>query len=523
MGYKLETLKMVEEVYGVPTDYSSKIEARDTITSKVRANVDQGLPPRGKKGTKSGVPPKITVTDDKGVKQTYETTRATQTAKGKQNIGLSLLKEFAGEDYILGLSEAEKRQFGSTGMIRGEFSRGDVLRWAKRLDPKTDDQGNIIRKSIWPEGKTIKGFVKSMNKAYRDVGVDIALRMSETGGVGFVFKGLGKGEFKQLHTGHIQSSINPDGLYQDAGANTRLNLSSQSAVGANVTDTGVPIGDKSQYANVPLGNQWPKDKESLRAVGLGGNVADAFGAYLMGDDDPNLKQWAQFGSREDYVKGRAAFEMGTGPGGTDLAPEAVLTAEALKQRNIINQEEIAKANVLQKPSPEDNFKAELIAKNKTLPNTIGLQKNTSSAQTYFNRIKSHLQSKGFQREAARLAGQSTIPWTNVAGDFVGVIYDGLAVAANPRDKQAIVDLFLSGTQAITSGVGAALIAVPEPTTSGLGYVIMKAGDHVGKLERLWNMQREGWQVATGKIKPGQIMSHIKPGQPGYTKSLVGSP
>ena len=523
MGYKPETLQMIDEVYGIPTNYSSKTEARDVITSKVRANVDQGLPPRGKKGTKSGVPPKITVTNDKGVKQTYETTRATQTAKGKQNIGLSLLKEFAGEDYVLGLSETEKRQFGSTGMIRGEFSRGDVIRWARRLNSKTDDQGNIIRESKWPKGKSLQSFVKSMNKAYRDVGVDIALRMSKTGGIGFVFKGLGKGEFKQLHTGHIQSSINPDGLYQDAGANTRLNLASQSAVGADVTDTGIPIGDKSQYANVPLGNQWPKDKESLRAVGLGGNVADAFGAYLMGDDDPNLKQWAQFGSREDYVKGRAAFEMGTGPGGTDLAPEAVLTAEELKQRNIINQEEIAKANVLQKPSPEDNFKAELIAKNKTLPNTIGLQKNTSSAQTYFNRIKSHLQSKGFQREAARLAGQSTIPWTNVAGDFVGVIYDGLAVAANPTDKQAIVDLFLSGTQAITSGVGAVMIAVPEPTTSGLGYVIMKAGDHVGKLERLWNMNREGVAIGTGKIKPGQIMSLTKPGQSGYTKSLVGSP
>ena len=67
----------------------------------------------------------------------------------------------------------------------------------------------------------------------------------------------------------------------------------------------------------------------------------------------------------------------------------------------------------------------------------------------------------------------------------------MAVAANPTDKQAIVDLFLSGTQAITSGVGAALIAVPEPTTSGLGYVIMRAGDQVGRLERLWNMQREG--------------------------------
>ena len=201
----------------------------------------------------------------------------------------------------------------------------------------------------------------------------------------------------------------------------------------------------------------------------------------------------------DTLGGR---KMGVIGHDSDFDPTASGALEKIEllDRKETQDREIRKVNPLQTPSDVDKFKADIIAKNPTLPNTIGLQPNTSSTRSFFDRVKSKLQSTSFQREAARLAGQSHIPWTNVAGDFVGVIYDGMAVAANPTDKQAIVDLFLSGTQAITSGVGAALIAVPEPTTSGLGYVIMRAGDQVGRLERLWNMQREGVALATGKIE-----------------------
>ena len=172
------------------------------------------------------------------------------------------------------------------------------------------------------------------------------------------------------------------------------------------------------------------------------------------------------------------------------------------------------------PSPEEKFQADILAKNPLFVDTRGLKRNKSSAQTYFNRIKSHLQSKGFQREAARVAGQSNIPWVNVSGDFVGAIYDGLAVAANPTDKQAIVDFFLSGTQAITSGVGTALILIPDPATSGLGFLVMKAGDQVGKIERLWNIQREAVAIGTGKIRLEDIRQRFTAGDPGATKNLL---
>jgi len=208
--------------------------------------------------------------------------------------------------------------------------------------------------------------------------------------------------------------------------------------------------------------------------------------------------------------------------------EAEQTGLAARAQSAVTEfptEVLREHNPYQRPSNEEKFKAELLAKNPNLlPDTRRLQPNTSSAQTFHDRIKSHLQSKGFQREAARLAGDSAVPWLNIGGDFVGVVYDGLAVAANPKDKRAIFELLMSGTQLGASIVGAGLMAIPEPTTSGLGYVIMQVGDEVGKLERLWNMGREG--AYGGGLKPqksatGDILDVKKPGQQGFTKSIVG--
>ena len=146
-------------------------------------------------------------------------------------------------------------------------------------------------------------------------------------------------------------------------------------------------------------------------------------------------------------------------------------------------------------SIEAQAKADILAKDPAVPNL----KNVKGPLNYFDTVKTHLQSQGFQREAARLAGQSHNPIMNIAGDFVGTVYDGLAVAANPKDKKAIAELMISGTQLATSTVGGVLIAIPDPLTGGAGYVIMKAGDRVGQLERLWNMSREGINLARGKL------------------------
>lgn len=468
--------------------YKSKQEAQDVETSRVLANVDLGEKPRGTQGTKTAVSTKVQFPDEEGNIQTYKSTSATQVATGKKKfLGFQLLEELAGKDYVINLSRQEQKDFASTGMIRGEFSRGDVIRWAKRLNPVTDDQGNIIRESKWPKGKSLAGFVKSMNKAYRDVGTDIVLRVSETGGVGFVFKGLTKGSSKEIQKGHIVPSISETGVYDEGGANFRRNLASQAARPSDLTDTGKQIGLDSQYANIPLSNRVPKDEGALRSVGLGGNVADAFGAYLMGDDDPDLKLWAQFGNQEDRVKGRAAFEMGTGPDGKDLAPEAVLAEEELNKHRA-------------------DFQEGMDAKNIEPP-----------------KVKANRAFKVFRR-LAKAAGSSPNPIANISGDIVGVVMDGVTFAQSPNDPSALIDLTLSGTQALASLGALGLSFVPIPGARAGAFLLIKAGDKVATMERLYNMGgREGMAMATGKIKPGQFMGLKKPGSEGSIKSALNMP
>jgi len=74
---------------------------------------------------------------------------------------------------------------------------------------------------------------------------------------------------------------------------------------------------------------------------------------------------------------------------------------------------------------------------------------------------------------------------------------------------------MSGTQLATSTLGSALIAIPDPLTGGLGYVIMKAGDKVGMVERLWNMSREGRQLTKKNNKPLEIVGQPQPDPKNY--------
>ena len=141
--------------------------------------------------------------------------------------------------------------------------------------------------------------------------------------------------------------------------------------------------------------------------------------------------------------------------------------------------------------------AELVKQNPALIDT----RRATQPQNYLDRIKNNLMDRGWQREAARLAGQSAVPWQNIAGDFVGVVFDGIALAANPRDTQNIIDFASSSFQLGASAIGSALIAIPDPLTGGAGYLLMRAGDRVAMLEKLYNMQREGIGIATGKIDP----------------------
>ncbi len=71
-------------------------------------------------------------------------------AKGANMVGLEPSKKVVPSEKI------GTRKFWS------EEADGYVLRQAKKLNPKIDDQGNVIRESRWPKGKSLDGFKKWM-------------------------------------------------------------------------------------------------------------------------------------------------------------------------------------------------------------------------------------------------------------------------------------------------------------------------------------------------------------------------
>ena len=121
---------------------------------------------------------------------------------------------------------------------------------------------------------------------------------------------------------------------------------------------------------------------------------------------------------------------------------------------------------------------------------------------YMKPITKPLTSKGLFRNIMKVAGQSNNPLVNVSGDIVGAIMDGVAYAQNPNDADALADLTLSGSQALLSLGAIGLAAVPIPGARPGAYMLMKAGDKVAMVERMWNMGREGRQMATGKLPVG---------------------
>ena len=113
------------------------------------------------------------------------------------------------------------------------------------------------------------------------------------------------------------------------------------------------------------------------------------------------------------------------------------------------------------------------------------------------------------RTTSRIAGQSPNPLANVAGDIVGAVMDTAVYIGNPKDADALADLTLSGSQALLSIGSVALAFVPIPGARPGAYALMKVGDNIGKVERIWNMTREGRAMAR-QMKAGQTPTLQKP-------------
>lgn len=100
---------------------------------------------------------------------------------------------------------------------------------------------------------------------------------------------------------------------------------------------------------------------------------------------------------------------------------------------------------------------------------------------------------------ADTAGSSNNPLANIAGDLVGVVYDGVAYAQNPN-VQTLADLILSGSEAVTSLGAAGLSMVPIPGARVAAFALMKTGDNIGKVQQIMNMGREGFIMQNGKLR-----------------------
>ena len=84
--------------------------------------------------------------------------------------------------------------------------------------------------------------------------------------------------------------------------------------------------------------------------------------------------------------------------------------------------------------------------------------------------------------------------------------DGVAFAANPKDKDALADLMLSGSQALLSLASIGLTAVPIPGARPGAYMLMKIGDNVGKVERIWNLSSK--IELTGKVSKKNLTKQL---------------
>ena len=149
-----------------------------------------------------------------------------------------------------------------------------------------------------------------------------------------------------------------------------------------------------------------------------------------------------------------------------------------------------------------NAEAEEIQARRNLENRAGeLQIHKANPQT--TKLKAN---RLFQvvRHGARVAGQSVNPLANVGGDVVGVVMDGAAYLQDPKIPENLADLALSGSQMAANLVAAGLTLVPGG--QGAAYLVMKGGDNIGKVERIWNMMRP-----PGGFKKSNEMLQIKPG------------
>jgi hypothetical protein len=219
---------------------------------------------------------------------------------------------------------------------------------------------------------------------------------------------------------------------------------------------GMKIGEGGLISNETLRSTF-KHPDDLKMAGFTGeNVAEAFQEYLM-EGDKNKYQTSDRFTQDQ--RSRMAHEPGRTAEGQGFKFE-----QQNAERQV--QEVIAEAS---KASNKPKVKAKRLF--------TGLRTIAS----------------GF--------GQSNNPIANMGGDLVGAVMDGVSYLGDPSKENAI-DLALSSSQVATNLAALGLAAVPIPGARPGAFALMKLGDNIGKVERLWNISRPVTKDTLMKLKKG---------------------
>ena len=313
---------------------------------------------------------------------------------------------------------------------------------------------NLDNAKAWPDNKSLQGFEKWLRTNYSTQGAKDTKAMTiAEGGV-------------PHDTGH--------GMH---GANAPSNLAPQVRHGPEGNRTTV---DRVTGETITLNTEHARTKADLEAADVGFRMEKAFEEYLTegkgtyrdkGGIERSITTMEDFDARQK----QAVLHR----------PDYASTAEGAQIKVRQEQENRALRTYLRKANPVEP----------------GIDKVKTPKSLYQKTI----------RTIARTAGSSNNPAVNIAGDVVGAVMDGVAFAANPNQQTAI-DLALSGGQVVTNLAALGVAALPIPGARPGAYALMKLGDNIAHIERLWGYGREGRALISSekfsKKKPS-IVTHKK--------------
>ena len=109
----------------------------------------------------------------------------------------------------------------------------------------------------------------------------------------------------------------------------------------------------------------------------------------------------------------------------------------------------------------------------------------TTPKAMFNEV-TKIGGKKLLREVVRKMGGSNNVLANITGDLIGVTMDGISYAQT-RDQKQLVDLALSGGQALSSLGAMGMAMLPIPGARPGAFMLMKVGDNLAKVEKIYNL------------------------------------